>query len=136
MTEKLIQHQVDPPTPILELRPDTPPAVAAIVQKLMEKDPSDRYQTASEVAQASTTGPGEATMADIVLPELPLAEPLDSSLTSPLDDTIAETYRPDALLVRPAVRSEMWWWLLPVGIAFVCGVLLFLGVLVAILWLL
>jgi eukaryotic-like serine/threonine-protein kinase len=133
-TEKLIQHQVDPPTPILELRPDTPPAVAVIVQKLMAKDPSERYQTAAEVANVLTYGPGSATLANIVLPELPVAIPLDTSVTSPLDDTIAETYHPDAPTVRPAPRPEVWRWLLVSGVALVFGLMLF-GVLVVIGWL-
>jgi hypothetical protein len=38
------------PRPIRELNPDIPDQVAAIVEKLLEKDARDRYQSATEVA--------------------------------------------------------------------------------------
>ena len=50
MSAKLAAHLFDEPTPVEQLRPDTPPAVAAVVRKLMAKKPDDRYQTAGEVA--------------------------------------------------------------------------------------
>ena len=35
-----------------ELKPDIPPEVGAIIQRMLEKDPARRYQTAAEVAEA------------------------------------------------------------------------------------
>lgn len=49
---KLEAHRKLPPKDILEYKPDLHPGVAAIVRKMMEKDPRDRYQTALEVAEA------------------------------------------------------------------------------------
>ncbi|HZI27121.1 MAG TPA: protein kinase [Gemmatimonadaceae bacterium] len=40
------------PAPLLQLKPDTPPAVAQIVMKCLEKDPANRYQTADDLLQA------------------------------------------------------------------------------------
>ena len=51
-TEKLLRHALDAPRPLEELRPDLPPAVAAVVRKLMAKKPEDRYQTPVEAAAA------------------------------------------------------------------------------------
>jgi serine/threonine protein kinase len=51
-TEKMIRHYTEPPTPITQLRPDVPPGVAAILDKLMAKRPEDRYQTPIELADA------------------------------------------------------------------------------------
>ncbi|HEY7157740.1 MAG TPA: hypothetical protein VH575_27535, partial [Gemmataceae bacterium] len=51
-TEKLLQHQLDPPTPIEQLRPDVSPALAAVVRTLMAKRPEDRYRTPAEVGAA------------------------------------------------------------------------------------
>ncbi len=47
--EKLLKHQNQQPKPVEVLRPDTPPLVAAILNKLMAKQPEDRYQTPAEV---------------------------------------------------------------------------------------
>jgi serine/threonine protein kinase len=50
--QKLIRHQSCQPKPLDSFRSDVPPAMAAIVEKMMAKDPNDRYQLPIEVAQA------------------------------------------------------------------------------------
>ena len=50
--EKLLKHQVDPAPDLRKARPDVPAGVAAIVDRLLRKNPADRYQTATEVAHA------------------------------------------------------------------------------------
>jgi tRNA A-37 threonylcarbamoyl transferase component Bud32 len=52
VAQKLIWHQVRNPVPVEKLRPDVPPAVAAVVAKMMAKDREDRYQTPAEAAAA------------------------------------------------------------------------------------
>jgi serine/threonine protein kinase len=52
VAQKLIWHQTRRPKPILELRPDVPADIVAVVEKMMEKSPADRYQTPLEVAEA------------------------------------------------------------------------------------
>ena len=47
-----MQHIQDPPPPIDEFAPETPPAVIAVVMKALEKDPKRRFQTAREMAEA------------------------------------------------------------------------------------
>jgi serine/threonine protein kinase len=47
--EKLIRHGTEEPTPVTDLRPEVPPAVADIVARLMAKDPAERYQTPAEL---------------------------------------------------------------------------------------
>jgi serine/threonine-protein kinase len=44
MVQKLLQHQQAAPPVIDEIRPDVPRRLAAVVERLMEKDPLDRYQ--------------------------------------------------------------------------------------------
>lgn len=39
----------DDPVPVQELNPDTPPWLAALIERLMSKDKEDRYQSAAEV---------------------------------------------------------------------------------------
>jgi serine/threonine protein kinase len=50
--DKLLRHQLDPPPEIRKYRPDVPVGLAAVIDKLLRKDPADRYQTAAEVAKA------------------------------------------------------------------------------------
>jgi len=44
MVQKLLQHQQADPPAITDLRSDVPRRLAAIIDRLMEKDPLDRYQ--------------------------------------------------------------------------------------------
>ena len=47
-----MQHVKDPPPPIADFAPETPPAVVAVVMKALEKDPKNRFQSAREMADA------------------------------------------------------------------------------------
>jgi WD40 repeat protein/serine/threonine protein kinase len=51
-TEKVFRHHMEEATPLEQLRPEAPSALAAVVRKLMAKLPEDRYQTAAEVIAA------------------------------------------------------------------------------------
>jgi serine/threonine-protein kinase len=50
--EKLVRHSTETATPLEQLRPDVSPPVAAIVRRLMSKDPRQRFQTPTELAAA------------------------------------------------------------------------------------
>ena len=52
VAEKLIWHQVRQPKPIREVRPEVPEGVAAVLEKMIAKEPAQRYQTPAEVAEA------------------------------------------------------------------------------------
>src|SRR5262249_47634774 len=52
VAQKLIWHQVRQPPPIPKLRPEVPEALVAVIEKMMAKDPAQRYQTPAEVAAA------------------------------------------------------------------------------------
>ena len=52
ITHKLIWHQTRQPTPLSQLRPDTPAELAAVVERTIDKDPNRRYQTPAEVVEA------------------------------------------------------------------------------------
>jgi serine/threonine protein kinase len=54
VTQKLMWHQVRQPTPVRQLRPDVPEGVAAVVARMLAKDPRQRYQEPAEVAEALT----------------------------------------------------------------------------------
>src|SRR5260370_9546240 len=44
LMQKLLLHQEAAPTPLRELRPDVPEELEAIVDRLLAKNPSDRFQ--------------------------------------------------------------------------------------------
>jgi serine/threonine protein kinase len=46
---KLLAHSCDPATPLEQLRPEVPPSLSAIVNKLMAKRPGERYPTPAEL---------------------------------------------------------------------------------------
>lgn len=50
--EKIEGHRSRPVRPLRDLVPEVPAGVVAVVEKMMAKDPGDRYQTAAEVAAA------------------------------------------------------------------------------------
>jgi serine/threonine protein kinase len=52
VAQKLLWHQVRKPPPIRSLRPDVPPEMEAVVDKMLAKAPRDRYQTPKEVIGA------------------------------------------------------------------------------------
>lgn len=52
LMQKIIQHQQGEPRPIDEFRRDVPAPVAAIVKRMMAKQPEDRFQTPASAALA------------------------------------------------------------------------------------
>ncbi|MFO0808026.1 MAG: serine/threonine-protein kinase [Gemmataceae bacterium] len=52
VAQKLVCHQMKQPKPVCELRPEVPTWLGAVIAKMIEKDPADRYQTPAEVAKA------------------------------------------------------------------------------------
>jgi serine/threonine protein kinase len=52
VAQKLIWHQTRQPKPIRSVRPDVPEGLVAVIDKMMAKDPAQRYQTPLELAQA------------------------------------------------------------------------------------
>jgi WD40 repeat protein/serine/threonine protein kinase len=51
LAEKLLRHQQVPPPDLKQLRPDVPPELAAMVDRMLAKQPGERFQTPEEVAQ-------------------------------------------------------------------------------------
>jgi hypothetical protein len=50
--DKVKAHATQPPRPVRALRPDLPAELAAVLGRMMAKDPAQRYQTPAEVAEA------------------------------------------------------------------------------------
>jgi serine/threonine protein kinase len=52
VAQKLIWHQTRQPKPIKQTRPEVPDGLAALIERMMSKDPAQRPQTPQEVADA------------------------------------------------------------------------------------
>lgn len=52
--ERLLKHQVETPPSIYKDRPDAPPGLVNICNRMMSKKPENRYQSAEEVVDALT----------------------------------------------------------------------------------
>ncbi len=52
LVDKVLAHMNEPPPPLLESRPDLPAEVIHIVDRMMAKDRTNRYQTPAEVIDA------------------------------------------------------------------------------------
>ena len=52
ISQKLMFHQISQPTPLHDYRPEVPKKLAAIIEKMMAKDPAQRFQTPAELVDA------------------------------------------------------------------------------------
>ena len=74
VSQKLLWHRTKEPAPIKQVRPEVPDAVAAIIARMMSKDPKARYQTPAQVA---------AELESLVPAEVPLPAPEEMPRLSP-----------------------------------------------------
>lgn len=54
LTERIVKHQTQQPPDIMRLHPDAPRELVDICNKMMAKNPADRYQTAEEISRLLT----------------------------------------------------------------------------------
>lgn len=100
VSQKLLWHRTKEPTPIRQVRPDVPEEIAAIIARMMAKDPNLRFQSPGEVAVAlapyvpASVPPPAAAEMPVLCPAVmegqepvvelvasaPIEEPLDSRL--------------------------------------------------------
>ncbi|AHG89221.1 protein kinase [Gemmatirosa kalamazoonensis] len=77
MHELIRAHLVEPPPPLLDLRPDLPPSLAGLVERCLEKSPEQRPLAADDLVQAldvlSITG--TMTSAEFQLPGVDVEAP-------------------------------------------------------------
>lgn len=116
--DKLIKHQLDPIPDIRQYRPDVPPALAAVIRKMMSKKPTERFQTAAEVAAELAQYTGELAFDFSALPSIPGLDDipsLDAAAPAPKSGTAfpafdlsggaatpAPVFTPAAAVVPPA----------------------------------
>ncbi|HYF50559.1 MAG TPA: protein kinase [Planctomycetota bacterium] len=63
----IFKHMYENPEPLANVRPDVPPEVESICQKMMAKNPADRHQTPSDLLEALAQVPVNSSLAEISL---------------------------------------------------------------------
>jgi serine/threonine protein kinase len=89
VSQKLLWHRTKDPTPVRQIRPEVPEALAVIVGKMMAKDPKARYQTPAQVA----TDLEQFLTVPVPLPaeeEMPALSPAATEGTNPAQAVTAE----------------------------------------------
>jgi serine/threonine protein kinase len=108
VAQKLIWHQTRQPKPLRSVRPDVPEEFAAILEKMMAKDPSQRYPTPQAVAVALEpfTQTPIPPPPEIEMPQLsPAARGQDlSSLSRGASDEVSPSPRKSWQVPSSAVR--------------------------------
>jgi tRNA A-37 threonylcarbamoyl transferase component Bud32 len=107
----IVAHIQDPPPPVEGLQPEVPAGLAALVARMLAKDPAERPQTPKEVAEALLpfVKPGaKPAQQAMTLPPAAAAAPVAGDPFAGLD---AEPARPAA---RPAPRRR---WVVPAAVA-------------------
>jgi serine/threonine protein kinase len=93
--QKLIWHQTRQPRPIRGLRPDVPDRLAVLIeQKMLAKEPAQRFQTAAEICKA--LAPWTST---------PLLRPPEEQMPQ-LSPALSRDYRPGPPSPGPQSRRE------------------------------
>jgi hypothetical protein len=108
-------HQEKVARPLDQVRPDVPAGLAAVVAKMMAKDPAERYQTPGEVAQALVPfiRPGSGTVEGAAVPtEAKGAVATGAAGSSEMQRLVTPTVLPQ--VARPPQRSR---WLIGGGVA-------------------
>jgi serine/threonine-protein kinase len=106
LMQKLIQHQQAEPAPVESLNPDVCPALAAVVRRLLAKQPEDRFQTPAALALGLSPflrkpGSGVIPVRREVRPALP-AETKTVADDTPMPGALRPQARPGT--AHPAVQ--------------------------------
>ncbi len=96
VAEKLIAHQTKKPRSPRELRTEIPPGVAKIVEKMLAKDPKDRFQVPQEIVDALE-----------IWTKQPIDPPSDNEMPKLSPAAMDPTYSPGSPVIPPppAVRD-------------------------------
>jgi hypothetical protein len=113
--QKIAKHLMEQPQPVLALRPDVPPAVAEIVEKLMAKDRNRRFQAPVELVRELSPwcGPGQEapTAGPVPSPGAPAGDREGTAESPPaaqIGDDRSTVQLPDSWAASPAGAAALW----------------------------
>jgi serine/threonine-protein kinase len=106
--EKMMSHQHKQPMAVLDLSPDTPAGLVEVIERLMMKDPRERYESCGEAIEAlrpfAATAPAPRPVLPRPAPARRLSPPTPSPAQSGFRDTPRET--PRVAPARPSSTSR------------------------------
>ena len=108
----LIKHMTQPPPLLRETMTGIPPALDLVLQRVLAKDPSERYQTSTQFAQAFAKSISNAETGTLQMPTN-IAAPLPTASATPtftpLPSTSASnTPPPTQAMPVPGGRGQSW----------------------------
>jgi serine/threonine protein kinase len=107
VSQKLMHHQISAPTPITEYRPEVPRRLVAIIDKMLEKDPANRIQTAAELFEAlEPLDEGQTLPPETEMPQLSLAA--RAGYTTSRLPTMMPTPAAQPVKSRPTIALPKW----------------------------
>ena len=103
LVQKLKAHGEQTPTPLTKARPDIPPSLALIVERMMTKDRGLRFQSPAEVAEAlAPLADAKAAHADA----LDLHEPKQRHTHAIATPSALTVTQDSQLRLRPSVKAQ------------------------------
>ncbi len=102
LTERLYKHLRDDPPDVRSFNPDVPPDLVAVLRRMLEKKPKDRYQTPEDLLHALSRKPraarrdGKTPGQEPTAPSRPTARDKPTKVSGPSRRTVAEPARPPA----------------------------------------
>jgi len=107
--QKIMHHQLDPVEAVDQLRPGIPPTLTAVIQRMMAKNPEERYQSPAIVAQVLEP----FTLGSVVPVALPVGEvPAPAQAAKPTEPMFqfADTHVDRVVVTsRPAPKPKGYW---------------------------
>jgi serine/threonine protein kinase len=108
IAQKLISHQTRMPTPIRQLRPEVPEAIAMVLDRMMAKSLNDRYQTPTQIYEALLPW---VQSVNAVPPEeeMPLLSPAareSLASTSASSGSLSGSFRQDSAILRAEIMQR------------------------------
>jgi WD40 repeat protein/predicted Ser/Thr protein kinase len=115
--EKLLAHRESPIPPLRQARPEISKKLEAVYQKMVAKEPKDRYQTMAQVVTALEGCKVAGDLTDLTAAiQAPAArQPLPATVTDTQGD-FNELTEPPAFKL-PRRKSGNWKWLVAAGVA-------------------
>ena len=112
--KKMLAHQNEYPTPVRELSPETPPALADVVDRLMQKAPEDRYADIGEaVKELQAIAANVRAFAGTAPKSRPAEPPRESAAVEPAAERQEDSEAPPSRRDRNGAA----WWIWLAGLA-------------------